>query len=192
MALLSGCSGTGRTVRGITRGIRGERSDEETTETHPSDDRTEGGGETTVNDSLADVDARPTVALYRYDDTLSVAANNFRGWEFPIDPPSQPEESLTLEYETVVREGPAVDVLVLDADEYQHYRDGYDFLYRTADSELATRHASKTATLEPATYAFVVDNTQAGEASPRDLTDDATVSVEFALTGPLSWRADEQ
>ena len=191
---LSGCSKAGKGIRAITRGIRSQQertddSDENETPTPGYDgtDVTDDG----VPDDL-DTPERLTGPLYQYDGTLSVGGNNYRGWRLPVDSPPHATESLTLEYEVVVRSGPAVDVLVLDLEEYEHYRAGDNYLYYRSDSELEAIHATATVNLEPADYAFVVDNGATGETVLGSDRDDASVSVDVSLNGPLAWRPDDE
>lgn len=195
MMTLSGCSKAGRGVRTIARGLRGAResatSDDDGDENESDIDVDGYRGIDEINATDSTVDETLTLTLYQYDGTRSVGAYDYLGWRFPIDPPRVTSEMLTLEYEVVVRSGPAIDVLVLDLEEYEHYRAGNNFLYNRPESELETKHATASVTLEPADYAFVIDNTMAARAGPRHTGDGVSVSIDVSLDGPVGWRPDE-
>lgn len=194
MMTLSGCSKAGRGIRTITRGLRGAQESETSDDGDENETDVDVDGyrgidgindtDNTVNDTL-------TLSLYQYDNTRSIGAYDYLGWRFPVDPPRVTSETLTLEYEVVVRSGPAIDVLVLDLEEYEHYRAGNNFLYNRPESKLETKHATASVTLEPADYAFVVDNTTAARASPEHTGDDVSVSIDVSLDGPVGWHPDE-
>lgn len=218
LVALSGCSGTGKTVRRVARretvaravrrftGDDEESAEPETaapeleTDWYRPDERTE-FDERRFRSSAAVEDERDErrdlaskieefeFPLYRYDGTLEVSALSYRHWEWSIDAPAAAEDELSLEYEVVVRDGPAIDVFVMKPDEFSFYRNGQNALYLTEPSTLNTSFTRRTVALEPGSYVFVLDNTYDGKANPNGPTDTATVSVSYELHGPREWRS---
>jgi len=88
-----------------------------------------------------------------------------------------------LEYTIVVRDGPAIDVFVMDEDEYYHYINGETFLFYTAASVENTYYASISWYIPgDGTYYIVVDNTDAGEAQPPWNGVDDVARVEYDIS----------
>lgn len=111
--------------------------------------------------------------------TWNVPEDEVRGQEFELD------QSGRIDYTVSVRDGPAVDVYVMDASEYDHLINGDRFQFIPAASDEDTTYASERSDLPGGRYAFVVDNTRMGEAAPpSNLNDDiARVDVELELYG---------
>lgn len=104
------------------------------------------------------------------DDTLTIAGGEYESWEF-----SGPG---AVEYDFSVTDGPAVDVYVLSAHNFDFYRDG-ESIQPEAESEDSSGDQGSTV-LGSGDFVVLVDNTDAVGASPPE--DDATADVEVEAT----------
>ncbi|WP_232703175.1 hypothetical protein [Halobacterium wangiae] len=104
------------------------------------------------------------------DETVSVAAGEYETWEF-----SGPG---SVEYEFSVADGPAVDSYVLSSQNFEYFQDGETF-QTEAESEDSS-DGDGMAVLGSGDFVVLVDNTDAGAASPPD--DGATAQVEVEAT----------
>lgn len=85
----------------------------------------------------------------------------------------------TLEYEFFVRDGPAIDVFVMNDLEYEEYQAGNRFQVFSSDNGTS---GSDSVTLGEGTYRLVIDNTGAGSESPPTNFDDDVADVEVEAT----------
>lgn len=84
-----------------------------------------------------------------------------------------------LSLEATVREGPAIDFIVLAAGEFEHYEAEERFQYLVGGSLMDTTGGTASVDVDAGTYYLVVDHTPAGMADA-DITDaPATADVEF-------------
>jgi len=108
------------------------------------------------------------------DNNVTVLEDEFKHitWEL--------EESWEIEYEFIVRDGPAVDVFIVADSEFEHFRQGERFKYygETLDSG----GGSDTVTLEPGSYHMVIDNSELVKAQPPSNLDDDPAEVEIQAT----------
>jgi hypothetical protein len=85
-----------------------------------------------------------------------------------------PQVSFEMSYMARVMEGSAVDVYVMDGDEFNRYRDEEDISFYSEASEQDTTNAEVQTTMAPGEYVIIIDNTYYGEAQPS-----GEVVVEF-------------
>lgn len=105
------------------------------------------------------------------DRTVEINEDDFDGWTFSLN------RDATLEYEWTVRSGPEIEIFVMEDSEYSHLRSGERFHAKssrgTAGSDAVNLSASKE-------WAFVVDNSDAGNVQPPSNFDDDIARVEVA------------
>ena len=130
-----------------------------------SDGSTDDTGNDDRNTTTAD-EQTETIAA----ETLNIAGGEYESWEF-----SGPGE---VEYDFSVSGGPAVDVYVLSSHNFDFYRDGETF-QTEAESEDSSGDQGMTV-LGTGDFVVLVDNTDAGGASPP--ADGATAEVEVEAT----------
>lgn len=111
-----------------------------------------------------------------FNRNYSIEEDNWKGRELRFTSEGR------LEYEGIVRDGPAVDFYLMDADEYEHFENGERFQYLTATSRQDTTGADVSATVPAGNYVFLVDNSEMGEAAPPSDFDNNIASVEVSLT----------
>jgi hypothetical protein len=123
-----------------------------------------------------------SVPISYVDDSSRVEAYSNVYWELDIlSKINNDAASIRLQYEAVVRNGPAVDFYLLEQDEYTNYSNGDTFLYVSKGSAIDTKLAQVNVTVEEVKdYIFMIDNTTAGEASPP--SDSSTADVDVELT----------
>lgn len=85
-----------------------------------------------------------------------------------------PQVSIGLSYVARVTQGSAVDIYVMDGDEFNRYRDEEDTSFYIEASEQDTTNAEIQTTMPPGDYVIIIDNTYYGEAQPS-----GEVVVEF-------------
>ncbi|MCD2199075.1 hypothetical protein LPA44_04070 [Halobacterium sp. KA-4] len=90
------------------------------------------------------------------------------------------EESWEIEYEFVVRDGPAVDVFIAADSEFTHYEEGERFKY--FGDTLDSAGGSDTVRLDPGSYHLVIDNSELVEAQPPSNFDEDPAQVEIKAT----------
>lgn len=123
------------------------------------------------------VAASPLVTAKERSDTESIAAGEYAPIEiqFPDGPAMQ------VGYEVVVDDGPNIDIFVFDNANYQSYRDGREYEYRSGASDLDTGDSSNEFTLEEhGTWWIVLDNTNEGSAAPPTVGD-GTAQVDWTV-----------
>lgn len=113
--------------------------------------------------------------LDSFNRIFTIQEDGWQGREFSF------EDTGEIRYDAVVRSGPPVDFIVMDQSELQSYRNGDRFRYYSSASDMDTTSANVSAGVAPGEYAFVIDNTNAGEARPPTNLDDDTVRVEVTL-----------
>lgn len=94
------------------------------------------------------------------DQIVSISAGTWKSWSFSID------ESTTMEYDFLVQQGPAVDVIVLREDEYPAFEAGEEFDYLEDASFLDSTEDTVRTTLEAGSYRILIDNSSRGSATP--------------------------
>ncbi|MHC3379412.1 hypothetical protein [Haloarcula sp. H-GB5] len=84
-----------------------------------------------------------------------------------------------LQYDFIVREGPAIDVIVLSESEYSSFKGEERYEYFTDVSALDSTGDEVSGFLESGTYRLIFDNSDAGEAVPPSNFSNDVVEVEF-------------
>lgn len=112
-----------------------------------------------------------------FERNYSIEEDNWKGREFNFTSRGR------VEYEAVVREGPSVDIYVMERSEYEHFQNEERFTFFTEATRQDTTYADVSGTLAGGDYAFIVDNSSMGEASPpSDFENNvATVDVTFKM-----------
>lgn len=110
------------------------------------------------------------------DDRREVSEDEYYRWSFDLN------SQATLEYSFTVRDGPDIDVFVLDDQEMDEFQGGNRFRAYSSENGIS---GSDSVTLSPDSYRLVIDNTSAGnEAPPTNFDDDvADVEIEATIEG---------
>lgn len=105
---------------------------------------------------------------------VTINEDDYESWTFSLNRDS------TLEYEWTVRDGPEVELFVMEQSEYSYFRSGERF---HADSSAGTGGRNRIDLSADTEWAFVIDNSEAGSVSPpTNFEDDvAQVEVESSL-----------
>lgn len=157
--LLAGCSSGGDT--GDVQNNAGGGSDD-----------SDGDG---VPDSEDDFPHNPEFSreVELLNDMRNIPEDEWIAWEYEFDGETE------LTYEFTVREGPAIDVIFVTSEEYEHLDDGDRYRYIPDGSVMDSAGGSETIMPPEDTYRLVVDNTAAGEAAPPTNFDDDIARVEI-------------
>ncbi|WP_135822434.1 hypothetical protein [Halostella litorea] len=107
------------------------------------------------------------------DDTVDVSEDEYRYWTFTLN------QEATLSYEFTVRNGPNVDVILTDQEEFNSYQDGNRFRYASSGSSLDSIGDRISTDIPADDYVLCIDNTEAGEAQPPSNLDDDVARVEI-------------
>lgn len=122
--------------------------------------------------------------IFSVNQTIELTAGNYHYWE--IDLLSDAESAtppVYLTYTIIVRNGPAVDVIFTDQNEFAALEDGDRFAYFQGSS-MNTQFATEDGPIEEfATYYLVIDNSRIGDANPDGYSQQtAEVDVEVTIT----------
>ncbi|MFW6017986.1 MAG: hypothetical protein ACOCPX_04130 [Halapricum sp.] len=109
------------------------------------------------------------------DDTRQVNEDQY--WATSLEP----DQDLEVEMEMVVREGPAVDVFVATAQEFQYYENGERFQVVDDLSFKGSEGGTRSGVLEAGEYALVIDNKDGGWAEPPTNFDDDLARVDLTI-----------
>jgi len=109
------------------------------------------------------------------DKTWEVHEDAYQGQRFEF------ESNGKIEYEGIVRSGPAVDFYVMEDKEVDHFESEERFKYITPASEPDSTSAEITADFSAGTYAIVVDNSEMGKAEPPADAKDNVAKVEVSF-----------
>ncbi|MEF8800157.1 MAG: hypothetical protein V5A38_01960 [Halolamina sp.] len=165
VALLAGCSGFGSVVGGDSQSQAGS-------DTQDAD----GDGVPDTEDDFPE-NSTYSVEAELIDDERRIPEQEWARWSFDFLGETE------ISYEFTVRDGPAIDVLLFKADEYEHYANRDGARYLTATSVLDAADGSNTGTINPGIHYFVLDNTTWGDAAPSTNVDDDVATVEITLIG---------
>ncbi|WP_336328156.1 hypothetical protein [Halovenus sp. HT40] len=125
-----------------------------------------------VSDEESPGDASETLA----DETVEVSEDSYQAYTATL------ESSATLSYDAIVREGPAIDIIVTNGNEFTNYENDENFRYNSAASELDTSNTNNSTELDSGNWALILDNTSRGEAEPPTNFDDDIATVEIEAT----------
>jgi hypothetical protein len=133
--------------------------------------------ETPTNASASNA-TQTASAEYVVDDRVVVREDRYRNWSFTLDRTVEAALRMT------VREGPAIDLVLTTADEFEAFESENRFQYNTELSLLDSTGGRSTADELPAgDYVLIADNTEAIEAEPPTNFDEdpADIEVSFAV-----------
>lgn len=124
------------------------------------------------------VAAVPSATAKERSDTESIAAGEYE--PIQIDFPDGP--AMQVGYDVQVTDGPNIDIFVFDNANYQSYRDGREYEYRSGASDLDTGDSSNDFTIQDhGTWWIVLDNTNEGSAAPPTVGE-GTAQVSWTVT----------
>jgi hypothetical protein len=162
---IAGCS---------TGGNRSDNSDggdvDENTERPDSD-----------NDGIPDIrddypnDPDRSQRIRSVSDTRNLEEDQWRYYTINFSEPG------ILEYDFIVRDGPAIDVIMMDESEYQYFENEERWEYYTDLSALDTTGDEVRGRIGSGTYRLIFDNSNQGEAAPPSNFSNDVVSVEFTI-----------
>lgn len=102
------------------------------------------------------------------DNRAEINEDEYKYWSFSLD------ESATVEYEFTVRNGPEMDVFILEDSEFREFENENRFRGHASSGT----GGSNSVTLNAGDYKFVVDNTNAGNVSPPTNFNDDVAEIE--------------
>jgi hypothetical protein len=138
----------------------------------PEPDR-DGDGVPDIDDEYPD-DSALSRTVGEIRDTRRVPEDEWYRWEFEFT------QATKVSYEFTVRDGPAIDVLFMEPDEYRYFSDGDRARYLGDLSHIDAEAGGASEFVEAGTYYFVLDNTDWGTAPPTNFDDDvAEIEVEL-------------
>lgn len=171
---LAGCSSLGRTGSRMLRGVRNQirrhriRDRVEDSSSTDQSERTEPGSD---NESVSEV------TIYDIDRTVSLETLEYHRWVVQPGESNLVTDEVLLEYRLFVRDGPPVDVLFIEPEEYPQFSAGDRFMYFTEISELNTRRTDRSVTIDPFEFFFIVSN---------ESTETSIVEVELEIQACIS------
>ena len=86
-----------------------------------------------------------------------------------------------IEYEFVVRDGPSIDVILIDESEYDSYENGDRFSHYSEVSTLDSVGDSVQSLLSSGNYRLIFDNSSVGSAEPPTDFTNSIAEVEFEI-----------
>lgn len=110
------------------------------------------------------------------DDRDTVNEDKYLYYEFSLN------EQKELQLKATVRSGPRLDIMLMDRSEFEEYEAGRRFRYDAELSLMDTIGGDSRSRVNPADLVLVVDNTEAGEATPPTDYDENPARVELTLT----------
>lgn len=150
----------------------------DTNDAFPNDparvDDTDGDGVADVDDYYPS-DSTRSEGVYEMEERKEINEDYYFSWELEFDEPT------VLSYTAEVTDGPSIDTIVMDKDEFQYFKDESEWKYYTPATNMQTKYASVEATLDTGTYVLVVDNTSQGGASPPANFDNDRAIVDITL-----------
>ncbi|AQL44720.1 hypothetical protein BV210_18380 (plasmid) [Halorientalis sp. IM1011] len=182
MTSLAGCAKIAKLVGPASRAADDAVDDSAEPDTPTPEPEFSNGVEDISTEDLSDQleDAFP---IYSIDSRETVDAYGYLSWSVDIQSEVDPDrDTVSLEYQVTVRNGPAIDVYLMEQREFEHYRNGDNFLYKEPYSAENTKYADASGLLDVQNYVFLLDHSSAGVAGPK-LADsqDADVTVEFTI-----------
>ena len=108
------------------------------------------------------------------DETVTVDEDRNKSWPLEFDGDN------TVSYDFIVRNGPAVDVFIVEESEYSAYTSNERFEYLEGDPDSSNGDGS--IDLNAGDYRFVIDNSDLVRASPPTNGVDDPAEVDVTLT----------
>lgn len=90
-------------------------------------------------------------------------------------------QSRRLQYEFVVREGPAIDMWLMEDAEFDRYQANDRFTYAESASAPDSTGTTVDAELPAGEYVLVADNTETGDAAPPTNFDDDVARIDIEV-----------
>lgn len=87
----------------------------------------------------------------------------------------------TIEYDFTVRQGPAIDVILMNRSEYSYFEQGERFRYSSLLSRMDATSGRVSGTLPAGNYMLVFDNSNNGVAYPPTNFNNDLASVEYSI-----------
>lgn len=113
------------------------------------------------------------------DTEVTVESGEYVYWEFDFSNPESDAARPFMIYNAIVREGPKIDVFMLEKAEFEAFESGQRF---EGFNDTGVTSSTKSATLQLDQYYFVIDNTVAGPTSSKNQPQStATVSLEVTF-----------
>ena len=109
------------------------------------------------------------------DKTYTVPEGAYRGRTFSLN------RTATVEWEGIVRSGPAVDFILMQQSEIEAYENKERFRYGSEGSELNTTNGAASTTLQSGDYALIIDNSEISEATPPSNGQNDVAEVEITI-----------
>lgn len=110
------------------------------------------------------------------DERVSLSEDEYQYYEFTA------EGTVTLEYDAIVRTGPAIDIILTTQSELTNYENEEAFRYNESGSSLDTENATESTDLDSDDWALILDNTNMGKAQPPANLNDDVAEVEIEAT----------
>lgn len=165
---LAGCSGGGS-----TGGSQSTPTEQPDTPTERPD--RDGDGVPDANDDFPG-NSNLSSVLESVDDTRNIEEDEWYVFSLELSRAGE------LSYEFIVREGPPIDVIVVEESEYQYFEQGERYEYVTEPTVFDSAGDEGSGTLSAGNYRLILDNTAAGEAAPPANMSNDVVEVEFEFT----------
>lgn len=133
------------------------------------------------NDGVPDIqddypnDADRSQQLRSVSDTRNIEEDHWRYYTIEFS------QTGTIEYDFIVRDGPAIDVILMDESEYQYFENEERWQYYTELSAMDSTGDNVSGQVSAGTYRLIFDNSNQGEAAPPSNFSNDVVSVEFTL-----------
>lgn len=133
------------------------------------------------NDGVPDVrddypnDSFRSERLYSTSDTRNIQEDEWYYYNLSFS------QSGTVEYDFVVREGPAIDVIVMDESEYQYFGGEQRWEYYPGVSALDSTGENVSGSVSSGSYRLIFDNSSEGNAAPPANFSNDVATVEFTL-----------
>ncbi|MFC6990348.1 hypothetical protein ACFQH3_00200 [Haladaptatus sp. GCM10025707] len=113
--------------------------------------------------------------ILRRSDTDTIEEDYWRYYSFSLSRTGR------VEYDFTVRQGPAIDVILMDESEYSFFKNGDRSQYYTALSRMDSTYGSVSEKLSAGSYYLVFDNSNNGVASPPTNFDNDLATVEYTI-----------
>lgn len=165
---VAGCSDNGDSSAGNNGG--GSNNENEETEQPDSD-----------NDGVPDIqddypnDPNRSQQLRSVSDTRNIEEDHWRYYTLEFS------QAGTIEYDFIVRDGPAIDAILIDESEYEYFEEGDRWEYYSELSALDSTGNDVSGQVSAGTYRLIFDNSDQGEATPPANFNNDVASVDFNI-----------
>lgn len=179
---LAGCAKVAKLIGPASRAADDAINTSNKTDTPTEDSEVvKGVDDVVTNDGLDNIQEQ--IPIYNIDSKETVNTYGHLRWSLDVKSEvDRSRETVTLDYQVTVRNGPAIDVYLMEQSEFQHYSNGENFLYEERYSVENTKFAEASGLIDVKNYVLLLDHTSAGVAVPniRD-SQDAEVTVELTI-----------